>query len=366
MDIQTLEKIYIEPTNTCNLNCSTCIRNIWDEPDSFMSKVTFVNILKHINEISPIPSVFFGGYGEPLNHPDIFEMINKLKNNNIKVELITNGILLTKKVAELLIDIGLDRIWVSIDGSTPENYLDIRLGSNLPLILSHLKTLQRLKDIKKSVSPGLGVAFVALKRNIYELPKVMDIAVDIGADEFSISNVLPYTPELNRQILYENFIGSSNFMQNNSNSIIPPMEIDTATLDLINNKTKKFSGKNCSDASLNYNIEKCPFIDKKSTSIRSDGSLSPCLPLMHRHKIFIENNYRIIEPYTVGNINQKTLLQVWNDFNYIEHRKCIADFDFFCSSCTACFYDDFNNFDCFSNGSVCGGCLWAMGLIRCP
>ena len=142
IDLQILEKIYIEPTNTCNLWCKTCVRNIWDEADCFMSEKTFANILKSITQISPLPTVFFGGFGEPLNHPDILKMIEELKKINIKVELITKGILLNSKVAEILLELGLDRLWVSIDGASPESYLDIRLGSNLPLILSNLKELK--------------------------------------------------------------------------------------------------------------------------------------------------------------------------------------------------------------------------------
>ena len=145
VDLKTLKKIYIEVTNSCNLNCKTCIRNIWDEKESFISKKTFTNILKSIVEITPLPTVFIGGFGEPLNHPDILEMVAELKKLNVTVEFITNGILLNKKISLKLIELELDRLWVSIDGATPESYLDIRLGSNLPLVLSNLKELQKLE-----------------------------------------------------------------------------------------------------------------------------------------------------------------------------------------------------------------------------
>ncbi len=81
IDLQMLEKIYIGSTNTCNLKCRTCIRNIWDEQDTFISEQTFANILKNIVEISPLPTVFFGGFGEPLNHPRIINMVERLKKS---------------------------------------------------------------------------------------------------------------------------------------------------------------------------------------------------------------------------------------------------------------------------------------------
>ena len=64
-----LSKIYIEPTNACNLQCRTCMRNSWHESPGWMSEGTFDRVLEGLKTFSPVPSVFFGGYGEPLFHP---------------------------------------------------------------------------------------------------------------------------------------------------------------------------------------------------------------------------------------------------------------------------------------------------------
>ncbi len=126
-------------------------------------------------------------------------------------------------------------------------------------------------------------------------------------------------------------------MPKNSNNMLPPMDIDEDILNPINKKLYEFYEKNSIEPGLNSNIEKCPFIEKRSTSIRSDGALSPCLPFMHKHQVFFENRSRTIEPYIIGNINQTSLRNLWDDF------------------------------DCFSNTSpACGGCLWEQGFIRCP
>src|SRR5512143_1540623 len=70
-----LAKVYIEPTDLCNLECRTCIRNVWDEPMGRMSETSFTQILEGIAAVSPRPTVFFGGLGEPLFHPRIAEMV---------------------------------------------------------------------------------------------------------------------------------------------------------------------------------------------------------------------------------------------------------------------------------------------------
>jgi len=91
-----LAKLYIEPTNQCNLNCRTCIRNVWDEPMGKMSDEVFTMVMEGLRAFSPIPTVFFGGFGEPLFHPSIIDMVAQAKSLGTSVELITNATLLTR------------------------------------------------------------------------------------------------------------------------------------------------------------------------------------------------------------------------------------------------------------------------------
>jgi MoaA/NifB/PqqE/SkfB family radical SAM enzyme len=121
-----LSKVYIEPTSRCNLDCVTCIRHSWDEPLGTMSSETFSSIIEGLRFFDPPPDIFFGGLGEPLSHPNILNMAREAKALGSKVELITNGMLLNKDVSAELVAIGLDKLWVSLDGATPESYTDFR------------------------------------------------------------------------------------------------------------------------------------------------------------------------------------------------------------------------------------------------
>ena len=101
-----------------------------------------------------------------------------------------------------MIDLGVSQIWVSIDGAKLEIYAVVRLGDELPKIF---KTLPRKKTMKlrgRQCLPKLGIAFVAGKRNIADLPAVVALGKSFGAEKFSISNVLPHTLELRDQVLY--------------------------------------------------------------------------------------------------------------------------------------------------------------------
>ena len=63
-----LAKLYIEPTNACNLDCATCFRHGWDEPIGRMSDAAFDAILDGLAALDELPTVYFGGIGEPLSH----------------------------------------------------------------------------------------------------------------------------------------------------------------------------------------------------------------------------------------------------------------------------------------------------------
>jgi len=140
--ISSLARVYIEPTNVCNFDCRTCMRNAWDEPLGFMKRDTFQRILQGIREIDPRPVVFFGGIGEPLAHPGIREMVITAHETGARVELITNATLLDSSKAAWMVASGLHRLWVSIDGATPESYEDVRLGDALPQVIENIVRLQ--------------------------------------------------------------------------------------------------------------------------------------------------------------------------------------------------------------------------------
>ncbi|MBP1625280.1 MAG: putative oxidoreductase, partial [Acidobacteria bacterium] len=165
--VTQLARVYIEPTNRCNLNCLTCIRNSWDEPLGEISSAVFSRIVESLKAFSVPPSVFFGGHGEPLSHPHIVDMVKELKSVGSFVELITNGTLLTKPFSKQLIDAGLDMLWVSLDGATPESYTDVRLGAALPEVLKNLRDFRHARWTKHYptgldllLQPQLGIIFV--------------------------------------------------------------------------------------------------------------------------------------------------------------------------------------------------------------
>ncbi len=113
---------------------------------------------------------------------------------------------------------------------------------------------------------------------------------------------------------------------------------------------------------------RCPFVEKGSVSVRWDGAISPCLPLLHGHRSYLDFRPRTSHAFAVGNVNERSLLEAWGDPAYVALRERLIAFDFApCTTCNSCDMADENLEDCFGSPTpACGGCLWAQGFIRCP
>ena len=373
-----LRKVYIEPTNRCNLECRTCIRNIWDEPLGEMSSATFARIVEGLRSFSPPPTVFFGGLGEPLSHPHIVEMVGQAKALGSTVELITNGTLLTKDLSEQLIEAGLDCLWVSLDGATPESYADVRLGAALPEVLANLTGFRQARWAKcfssfftdYHLKPQIGIVFVAMKRNIADLPAVLRLGNRLGTNRFLVTNVLPYTEEMCEEILYSRALNDVIYMPSRwGNSLeLPKIDINAMTQEVLYQIMLSGHPLSFAGANLGEGNDRCPFIEKGAVAIRWDGDVSPCLPLLHDHKTFLSRYERSLRRYEVGNVTRQDLYDLWNLPEYLSFRERIQKFDFSpCTFCGGCDLLEKNEEDCFGNPfPTCGGCLWAQGVIQCP
>jgi MoaA/NifB/PqqE/SkfB family radical SAM enzyme len=366
-----LTKVYIEPTVACNLDCITCFRNGWDQPIGRMSDETFERIFAGLKELSPSPSVYFGGIGEPLFHPKTVEWIRRIKGLGLKVELITNGTILTEKKSRELIDAGLDILWVSVDGATPESFADVRMGAELPVILENLRRLFKMRKGGHFPKPEIGVAFVAMKRNINDLPKIIQLGHTFGAKYYSVSNVQPVTAEMQRERLYLRSMRNIAYLPSPMlpKLSLPKMDFNEDTQAAL---TEAFnSGCNVSFAGNNWGgaNDVCNFVESGTMSIAWTGEVSPCWPLMHTHTTYLHGKPRRTKKHVVGNVREQSLGEIWNADEYVAYRERLHNFVFApCTFCGGCELSESNEEDCLGNTTfpVCGGCMWAQGIVQCP
>jgi MoaA/NifB/PqqE/SkfB family radical SAM enzyme len=400
-----LAKIYVEPTSRCNLNCVTCMRNAWEEPLGDMSGQTYSRVLEGVRRCATPPTVFFGGLGEPLTHPDIVDMVARAKAVRApgaplgapRVELITNGCLLTEDMSRALIQAGLDTLWVSLDGIRPESYGDVRLGALLPTVLENLRFFKEARRQLKvetlppqerenyeyqeggldgyteyralpTLVPHLGIVFVAMRRNMGDLPELLRVGRALGATRFLVTNVLPYTEDLVPEILYKDLLGLSPLPTLGSQSVqFPRMEVTETTREVLLAATRADLWS-LADADVSGVTRRCPFVEAGSTAVTWAGDVSPCLPLTRTHAEFFGDQERRIRKYLIGNLGERGLIEIWDDPDYAAFRGRVQEFEFSpCITCGGCNMTETNEDDCLSGDFPrCGACLWSHGLIRCP
>jgi MoaA/NifB/PqqE/SkfB family radical SAM enzyme len=368
-----LKKICVEPTSACNLSCRTCVRNTWEEETGFMDMATFRRMISGLKKVPSLEKIAFWGIGEPLLHPDIFEMIFLANRLGVKTELVSNALLLDRPAAEKLVETGLDTLVVSVDGVSSATYKCIRSGGNLDTVKSHIDYLNTLRWKNGNNRPDLGIEFVAMQSNLSELPKLRDLAYEMKASFLIITNVLPYTEALKDEILYWLSPSYSCFPTPDRSPEQPEVVLpvfDDRPEQM--NAVKKLLQSNgiVTPSSKDFgNIKAyCPFVWEGSTSISWDGSVSPCIALMHSYTCYVLGREKKIRRYPLGNIGTQDLKDIWSDEAYKQFRNRAMRFEFSpCANCGGCEFADFNEEDCFGNTfPVCGDCLWARGIILCP
>jgi len=365
-----LAKLYIEPTNFCNIDCLTCMRNNWEVEIGRMAAATFDRIVESLADVTPPPTILFGGIGEPLAHSHLPEMIGRVKALGCRVEMISNGTLLSEQKAREIIDAGLDLLWISIDGARPESYADVRLGAELPLVLENLERFRRLRRPAHHPVPEIGIAFVAMKRNIGDLPELLEMGKRLGVMHFHVSNLLPHTTVMAEETLYDRALNDITYRPSPwyRRLTLPKMDLNELTsgpfLAALN------SGYNISLAGNNLGLtnDVCTFIESGSMIVGWDGSVSPCPPLLYTHTGYLRKYERVSHKHVVGNVREQELLDLWYDPEYVAYRERVHQFAFApCTPCGGCEMSRENLTDCFDNvAPACGGCLWAQGVIQCP
>lgn len=372
ISIDTLSKLYIEITTICNLDCQMCIRRAWDEPTGHMPLAKIRELMSEISRWPEPPTIHLSGYGEPMAHPDFLEIVRLGKAAGARMELTTNGTLLTADTASALVDLDLDRLIVSIDAASPEQYEDIRVKSSYTQVIENLRRLRLIKLRRKSRlgGPRVGIAFVAMRQNIADLPQLPWLATYIGAQEIQISNLVPHTPEMESEILYRRSLRSSAYRPSPwvPDMSIPKVDLDTDTVGPLERVFDSTVSMSWLDTSLSARNDYCRFAEKGYAAIRWDGEVSPCLPLMHSHPMYVHGRRKDVTHYSLGTIYDQPLLNIWESPEYTAFRAKMRNFPFSpCSTCGGCERFPATYADCSGNEfPTCGGCLWAQGFVQCP
>lgn len=364
MEKPAIRKLYIEPTARCNLNCVMCPRNAWfDEEMGEMEEDLFLKLIEQAKEIPTLETIFFGGVAEPMSHPAIYTMVEMAKSVDVKVELITNGSYLNKDSIEKLLRSGLDMLWVSVDAAHTNSLKEME------------EKLMLFNFQRRKLNPRaeLGIAFVAMKSNMEELPEIIRMGQAARASEIKISNVIPYNKAMEDEMLYVRSLTAVRFKENYGKLKrtlinLPVMDFELLDKDLLSSILNSDHALQIGESGIFRKTEHCRFVQNGNLFVRWDGEVSPCIALLHNNVTYLHGDERRIKHYSFGNVKMEHLLAIWNSDEYLNFRKRVIEFSFSpCTICGGCNYTESNEEDCFGNPfPTCGGCLWSEGFAQCP
>lgn len=363
-------KVYLEITTDCNLNCRMCMRHSWEVPVCNMSSETFGALIRELRQMPSVSTVNFSGFGEPTVHPQFFEFFLKVKEAGLRAELVTNGTTLETDCLEKLLELELDKLVVSLDGTDSPPDASFH-NESIERVHANMRRLFMMKIVRGLRRPEVGLEFVASQRNIDQLPALKRLAWKLGFSSILVTNLVPYTAELADDVLYQKWTTAR---RDSVPSVWNPT-VDLPRLDP-HSEARQALEQLCA-VGTRVRVDGndvvggamyCRFVNEGCVAVTPDGSVSPCLPLMHSHSYYFRQEKRDIRACHFGNLNETPLRDIWSSPAYRAFRARIRQFEFSpCIDCGGCDLRETNEEDCFGSGfPCCGECLWAAGLVRCP
>jgi len=157
--------LIIETTSICNAKCVMCPHVNMKRIKKPMSEEVFASIISRLKKENPlINKVFMSGFGEPLTDPKFLDRAKQIKLLGHLVKFYTNASLLTSKISKQIIDLKIDEINISFNGTSPKEYKKI-MGLDYRRTISNINNLIKEKIDKDSKYPKIQISSIVVKEN---------------------------------------------------------------------------------------------------------------------------------------------------------------------------------------------------------
>lgn len=211
LPLDTPYSVHIFSSYHCNFRCRYCLHSLSEETlaakgfrRQMMEYGTFEKTIEDIKKFPRrLKAMIFAGHGEPLTHPDIARMAAYAKEKDIaeRVEIVTNGSLLTPELSDALIEAGIDRLRVSVQGTDEAAYEKIAgRGIDFDVFVGGLRYFY---EHKRHTEVYVKIIDVALKDE-EDAEKFREIFAPIS-DEAAIEYEIPFVREVDNSALKEKF-----------------------------------------------------------------------------------------------------------------------------------------------------------------
>jgi radical SAM protein with 4Fe4S-binding SPASM domain len=273
--------VSVEPTTSCNLRCPECPSGLraFTRPTGMLQKSFFRDTIDQLSK--DLLYLVFYFQGEPYLNPEFLEMVRYAAKKGIYTATSTNAHFLSDSNAKETVKSGLDRLIISIDGTTQDVYEQYRVGGNIEKVLEGARNIVKWKKKLKSKTPFVFLQFLVVKPNQHQLDDVKKLSREIGVDavRFKTAQIYDY--------------------QNDPNDLIP-------TIDKYSRYAKEKTGERALKNSLQNHCWRL----WHATVITWDGLVVPCCfdkDAQHR----------------LGDLKSMPFKEIWHNKQYVNFRRNI-------------------------------------------
>lgn len=419
-------RLFVETTSRCNLGCVMCMKQApgCGITDGDLSPATFAALEPAFPRLE---ALVLNGVGEPLLNTRLEQFIvraRKLMPAHGWIGFQSNGLLMTNIRALSLVDAGVDRVCLSMDGASPDTFRAIREGGKLNDLEWALTALAEAKARCGRPDLQIGVEFVLMRDNLRELPAALRWAAARGVTFALVSHVLPYdvshagqcaydlctdealslfhvwkdkaelagvdirryfellfrfdrTPEERRIVNFVEAIRSDAQNRGIMLDLKRVLALDYGKLQEVIEvfeEAQEVARATGIDLRLPHAMprqrKRCGFIEEGSAFVSWDGGVHPCYYLWHSFCSYATGWAHPVKPRLFGNLAAQGILDIWNGPEFRTYRENVLRYDHpYCPGCAfaPCDYVQAENFeqDCYVNAEPCGSCLWSAGMFQC-
>ncbi len=270
--------ISFEPTTSCNLRCPECPSGLraFTRPTGMLKKDFFTETIDQVSK--ELVYLVFYFQGEPYLNPAFLDMVQYASSKKIYTATSTNAHYMNEANAKRTVESGLDRLIISIDGTTQETYQQYRVGGQLDKVLQGAANIVKWKKQLKSKTPFIIFQFLVVRHNEHQIDEVKKLAKEIGVDEVRLKTAQVYDYE------------------NDPNQLIP-------TLSKYSRYKKDKNGK----MSFRGNIDNHCWRLHHDPVITWDGSVVPCC-------------FDKDATHKLGDLKQQSFKELWHNPAYVNFR----------------------------------------------
>ncbi len=274
--------VSIEPTTSCNLRCPECPSGLrsFTRPTGMLQFDLFKGTIDALKDSLLYLTFYF--QGEPYLHPQFLDFVSYASSRNIYTTTSTNAHYLTEAMAKRTIQSGLDRLIISIDGTTQEAYEGYRVGGRLDKVIEGTKNIVRFKKELNSQTPFVVFQFLVVRQNEHQIDEVNKLGKDLGVNQVAFKTAQIYQFE-------------------NGSDLIP-------TIDKYSRYKKNAQGKY---AIKNKLLNQC-WKMWHSCVITWDGKVVPCCFDKDAHHV-------------MGNLNDLSFDSIWKSDAYNHFRTSLLN-----------------------------------------